>query len=74
MDQVPWIAVPFDYRESTMVEEFIPEVGFPTPGIINGRTAEIIERNANGKVDHRHYEMWMRKAMESADKQIESAG
>ena len=58
MRDAPWIAIPMDCDKSG-VENVIPCTGYPTPGVINGATGEVIEADAFGKVDQDNYEQWL---------------
>jgi len=38
MEGVPWVAVPWNHHYSIGIEKYIPEDGYPTPGILHGST------------------------------------
>ena len=64
MKGLPWVSVPYDGHLTIGVEDYVPEEGFPTVGIINGYTGEVIEKQAYDephykRVDQENYEKWM---------------
>ena len=38
----------------------IPCAGFPTPGVINGKTLAVIDQNVYGHLDQANYENWLK--------------
>ena len=58
MRECPWVALPFG-ADKGAYEAKIPCTGYPTPGIINAATGDVIEADAFGKVSDEHYQQWM---------------
>jgi len=47
---MPWIAIPFQGDISLIEDKVVPCTGYPTPGIVNGRTGEVIKEDAFGEI------------------------
>ena len=60
MKEVPWVAIPYDGDKSG-AELKVPCTGYPTPGIINGTTGDVIDADCFGKVNQSNYEDWISK-------------
>jgi len=61
MAGTPWLAVPFKEvgERKPAIEAKVPCTGYPTPGIVNATTGEVIDPDAFGKVDQANFEQWM---------------
>ena len=46
MDGAPWVALPLG--EKADIESKVPCTGYPTPGIVNGETGEVLNADAFG--------------------------
>ena len=57
---MPWVALPLGADKSG-IEGKIPCTGYPTPGIVNAATGEVIDADAFGKVDQANYNDWISK-------------
>lgn len=55
---MPWVAIPFAGDKGGL-EEKIPCTGYPTPGIINGKTGEIISEDAYDDFDEEQIMEWI---------------
>jgi hypothetical protein len=42
IERIPWIAMPYGTNIEKGIESVIPCTGFPTPGVINGKTGEVV--------------------------------
>ena len=60
MREAPWVALPMG-ADKAGIEAKVPCTGYPTPGIINGATGEVINADAFGSVDDANYAQWMAK-------------
>ena len=60
MANAPWVALPFGTKNDA-IEEKIPCTGYPTPGVLNGSTGEVIVADAFGKVDNNNYQQWLQR-------------
>jgi hypothetical protein len=60
MDGMPWVALPFG-KDKSSIEAVIPCTGYPTPGVLNGTTGDVIEADAFGKVNDDALKTWLTK-------------
>ena len=60
MAGAPWVALPFG-ADKASIEAKIPCTGYPTPGVVNGTTGEVVEADAFGKVDQANFDNWLAK-------------
>ena len=60
MREAPWVGLPLG-ADKAGIEAKIPCTGYPTPGIVNGATGEVINADAFGHVDDANYAQWMAK-------------
>ena len=67
MREAPWVALPMG-ADKAGIEGKVPCTGYPTPGIINGATGEVINADAFGSVDDANYTQWMAKVWEYSKK------
>ena len=58
--EMPWVAVPFGGSKGG-IEAKVPCTGYPTPGIINGTTGEVLDADAFGKVTEASMNEWLSK-------------
>ena len=60
MDGVPYVAIPFQLDKTTdlgeNIKKKIPCTGYPTPGVVNGTTGDVIDADVFGKVDQKNYD------------------
>ena len=47
---MPWIALPREENKDA-ISSLVPCTGYPTPGVINGTTGDVIDADCFGKVD-----------------------
>ena len=59
-EEMPWVAIPFGGDKGGM-EAKVPCTGYPTPGIINGTTGEVLDADAFGKVSDASMNEWLEK-------------
>ena len=57
---MPWVAIPFG-GDKGAIESKVPCTGYPTPGIINGTTGEVLDADAFGKVSEDSLNDWLSK-------------
>ena len=57
---MPWVAIPLG-GEVGGIKEKVPCTGYPTPGIINGTTGEVLDADAFGKVSEASLNEWLSK-------------
>jgi len=50
MAKTPWVALPYG-ADASSISSKIKCTGYPTPGVINGSTGEVITADCFGKVD-----------------------
>ena len=50
MNDVPWVALPFGAHKRKYKAK-IPCDGYPTPGVISGRTGNVIRENVFNRVN-----------------------
>ena len=60
MKDMPWVGQPMG-TDKAAISELVPCTGYPTPGVINGTTGEVIDADCFGKVDEKNYGEWMAK-------------
>jgi len=56
----PWIALPFNSAKREMVEMGIPCDAYPTVGVLNGTTGDVIDRDVLDRVNQKTYNEWMK--------------
>ena len=59
--EMPWVAIPLKKHNQDKLNTKVPCTGYPTPGIMNGATGEVLDADAFGKVDQGNYDSWMAK-------------
>ena len=57
---MPWVAQPFG-ADKTAIGAKVPCTGYPTPGVVNGATGEVLDADCFGKVDDANYADWLGK-------------
>ena len=62
IEKIPWIAMPFGTDITSGIESVIPCTAYPTPGIINGKTGEVITYDAQGNMDNSDFQSWLSRA------------
>lgn len=58
MDGAPWVAVPLNGEKGEM-EAKVPCTGYPTPGIVNAATGDVINADVFGKVEAGSCAEWL---------------
>lgn len=58
MEGAPWVAVPLN-GEKGDIEAKVPCTGYPTPGVINGKTGDVINADVFGKVEEGSLAEWL---------------
>ena len=61
MANMPWVALPLKSSEAAILAAKVPCTGYPTPGIINGLTGEVIDADVFGKVAMESLAGWLAK-------------
>lgn len=65
MKECPWVAIPFNENTASdaakKLAELVPCTGYPTPGVISGKTFAVIDPDCFGKVDQANYDDWLSK-------------
>lgn len=55
MNGMPWVAIPYGTKVAT-IDDKVPCTGYPTPGVVNGTTGDVIDADVFGKVDQKNYD------------------
>ena len=58
MNANPWLGCPYEIDRAP-IEEVIPCVGYPSIGAVNGKTGEVIDKDAYEKINQEGFDSWM---------------
>jgi len=58
MDGLPFVAVPFGEQRDSLASA-VPCTGYPTPGVINSKTGQVIDPDVFGKVTLESLRAWI---------------
>ena len=56
---MPFVALPLGSEEVTKLADLIPCTGYPTPGVLNGKTGAVISADVFGKVNEGSLDEWI---------------
>ena len=60
MHDMPWVAIPFK-SDASSINAKVPCTGYPTPGVVNGQTGNVIDADVFGKVGEASLAEWLQK-------------
>ena len=57
-DGMPWVAVPLG-RDTSGIKAKVPCTGYPTPGVVCGKTGKVIDPDVFGRVAATSLDGWL---------------
>eukprot|EP00356_Strombidium_inclinatum_P011071 CAMPEP_0170495468 /NCGR_PEP_ID=MMETSP0208-20121228/16047_1 /TAXON_ID=197538 /ORGANISM="Strombidium inclinatum, Strain S3" /LENGTH=61 /DNA_ID=CAMNT_0010771701 /DNA_START=172 /DNA_END=357 /DNA_ORIENTATION=- len=61
MKDAPWVGLPLQADKSKL-SNLVPCTGYPTPGVVSGKSGAVIAADVFGKVNNDSLQAWLSQA------------